>query len=287
MKKKKLTSKTFTPVSTVVAGFALAAAGAHAQSVPVFEYDFPASYNGTGSTITDQSSAGNNGVYDGTISLSSSVPPSAAGGTESINTTAGGVLTSADSLLNNAAVAASGGFTYSVDFMWNGTDSTAYSHTEKIIDYAGTESLQLVTTTGSASLQMTFANDAGTESTAVSTTILPNTWYDVTMVFNTAGNSLVAGDISGTVSMQVNGGVPIFGTATKGTSGDDQSPARPIGVGQLGAAFGYLVGFNGDIYDPSVSLNTQAVPEPSSLSLALMGGLSSLGIMWNNRRRKS
>lgn len=273
-------------MSTVVAGFALAAAGAHAQSVPVFEYDFPASYNGTGSTITDQSGAGHNGVYDGTISLSTSVPASAAGGTESLNTTAGGVLTSADSLLNNATVAASGGFTYSVDFMWNGTDSSSFSHTEKIIDYAGSESLQLITTTGSATLEMTFAPGTNsTETIPVSTTIAPNTWYDVTMVFNTTGNSLVNGDISGTVSMQVNGGIPVFGTATKGTYGDGLD--RPIGVGQLGAAFGYLVGFNGDIYDPSVSLNTQAVPEPSSLSLALMGGLSSLGIMWNNRRRKS
>ena len=285
MKKKKLTQIKFNPVSEVVAGFALAAAGAQGQSTPVFSYDFPASWNGTGTTITDQSSAGNNGTSDGTISLVAAVPPGAAGGTESLSTTAGGVLTGATGSLNNSIVAASGGFTYSVDFMWNGTDSSSFGHTEKIIDYAGTESLQLVTTSGSASLQMIFGNDAGAESTPVSTTILPNTWYDVTMTFDTTGNAVVAGDLSGIASLTVNGGSPITGAATKGTYGDSLS--RPIGVGQLGANFGYLVGFQGDIYNPTVTLNGTAVPEPTSLALGVLGGLSGLGMMLKARRRKA
>ena len=272
-------------MSAVVTGLALAAAGAHGQTTPVFNYNFPASWGGTGTTITDQSSAGNNGTSDGTLALAAAVPPGAPGGTQSINTAAGAILTGANSSLNNAAVAAAGGFTYGVDFMWNGTDSTSFGHTEKIIDYAGTESLQLITTAGSANLQMVFGNDSGsTETIAVSTTILPNTWYDVSLQFNTAGNSLVAGDISGAVDMNVNG-TDFLGAATKGTYGD--SLARPIGVGQLGARFGYLVGLKGDIYDPSVSLGVAEVPEPSSLALALMSGLGSLGMMWNARRSKT
>ncbi len=259
----------------------MAGAGAYAQT-PIFSYQFPASWNGTGTTITDQSAAGNNGVISGTLSLAAAVPPGAPGGAQSINTTAGGILTGANMSLANPVVAAAGGFNYSVSFMWNGTDSSSFGHTEKLIDYAGTESLQLVTTTGSASLQMAFADNLGNETVAVSTTILPNIWYNVSLTFDTAGNSVDGnGDLSGIASLVVNGGAAITGAATKGTYGDNLD--RPIGIGQLGANFGYLVGFKGDIYNPAVSL----IPEPSSLSLGLLGGLGGLGMMWKTRRRKA
>jgi hypothetical protein len=163
--------------------------------------------------------------------------------------------------------------------MWNGTDSTSFGHTEKLIDYAGTESLQLVTTSGSASLQMAFTDDLGNSAPVVSTTIQPNTWYHVGLSFwNT---SMVGGDVKGIASMVVNGGSPISAAATKGTYGDSLN--RPIGVGQLGAPFGYLVGFKGDIYDPSVQLGAAFVPEPSTLALGTLGGLGMMLL----RRRKS
>jgi hypothetical protein len=277
MKAKKRSPKVFTPISAIAAGFALTATGAQAQTTPVFEYDFPAS--GAGPTITDQSSAGNNGSSDGTISLDAVAPPGAAGGTQSLNTTAGGVLTDNATSLANSAVAAAGGFTYNVSFMWNGTDSSSFGHTEKIIDYAGTESLQLITSAGSASLQMSFGDDVGNESIPVSTTIAPNTWYNVSLTFNTGTNTVdINGDISGIASMVVNGGVPIAAAATKGTYGD--SLARPIGVGQLGAPFGYLVGFKGDIYNPSVSLGVVPAPAaPYFLAPAAQSGSVNLSLI--------
>lgn len=279
---KKLTANAIAPVSAVAAVFALGMPGADAQTTPVFNYSFPGSWNGTGSTITDQSTAGNNGTFDGTLSLSSSVP-SGGGGSQSVNTASGGILTGAAQSLNNAAIAAAGGFTFAVSFDWNGTDSTSFGHTEKLIDYAGTESLQLVTTTGSATLEMALANVSSNEVVATSTTILPNTWYNVLVTFNTEGNSVDAnGAISGIVSMQVNGGAPITGSAIKGSYGD--SLDRPIGIGQLGANFGYLVGFKGLVHDPSVALGVTPVPEPSaSALLATVGGLA---MAWNLRRRK-
>ena len=272
---KKYAIRTFIPISAVAAVFGLAASGAHAQTTPVFEYDFPASWNGTGTTITDQSAAGNNGHLDGTLSLDAA-PPAAPGGTASVNTTAGGILTSANSLLNNSAVSAAGGFTYNLSFMWNGTDSSSFGHTEKLIDYAGTESLQLVTTSGSASLQMVFGDDVGGETTPVSTTVLPSTWYSVALTFG--NTSMVGSDVAGTASLYVDGILVDSAAATKGTYGDSLN--RPIGVGQLGANFGYLVGFKGDIYDPSVNLGV--VPEPSTLALGALGGL---GMMWLRRRK--
>jgi len=279
---KKTTAGVLKPLSAFAAMIGLGMPGADAQ--PVFNYSFPASWNGTGTAITDLSGAGNNGTYDGTLALATAVPPGSPGGTESINTSSGGILTGASGSLSNSVVAAAGGFTYNLSFDWNGTDSSSFGHTEKLIDYAGTESLQLITTAGgTATLEMVFGNDTGsTETVASSTTVASNSWYNVKMTFNTTGNSLVAGDISGVESLYVNGSLIGTASATKGTYGD--SLDRPIGVGQLGANFGYLVGFKGDIYDPSVSLGVVAVPEPSST--ALLGICGGLGMAWNLRRRK-
>ena len=44
--------RTFTPISAVAAVFWLAASVADAQTSPVFEYNFPASWNGTGGDDT-------------------------------------------------------------------------------------------------------------------------------------------------------------------------------------------------------------------------------------------
>lgn len=289
MKNKRRSLKKLTPMSAAAAVCALAA-GAHAQTSPVFSYSFPASWGGTGTTVVDQSIVGNDGTTTGTPALSSSVPSGAAGGTQSLNTVSGGILTTANSLLSNANVASSGGFTYDIDFNWNGTDSTSHGHTQKLIDYAGTESLQLITTaSGTASLQMVFDGDTASSSeiVAVSTTVSDNTWYDVEMVFNTAGNTIGGtGDISGYAGLYVNGVLVSNGAATKGTYGDSLN--RPIGVANLGANFGHLVGFDGTIYNPSVDLGAAtAVPEPSSMALGLLGGFGVLGTMWRARRSKS
>lgn len=230
---------------------------------PVFTYGFPASWSGTGTAVTDLSTAGNNGTTVGTLALSASVPPGAPSGTQSITTNSGAITTVGNLLMSNAAVGAAGGFRYDVWFNWDGTDNSSFGHTEKIIDYAGTESLQLTTSAGSAALQMRFDDSVN----AVSTTISPNTWYHVQVEFDSLGNPIVGGNLAGVVSMVVNGGAPLTAAATKTAQGDGLN--RPFGVGQLGANFGYLVGFKGQIYNPSVSL----LPEPGSLALIGLAGI--------------
>ncbi len=274
---------------------ALAASGAHASTTPLFDATFPASWNGTGTAVIDQSSAGNTGFQSGTTGATystSAVPLGAASGTGSmVLNGAAGIKVTPTELLSNANIAADGGFTYNIDFLWNGS-TTSFAQ-QKLIDYAGTESLQLdsITAGTSATLEMAFGGDASLapnvpETIAASTTILANTWYNVTLTFNTGGNSLVGGDISGIADLYVNGVLVSSGAATKGTYGDSLN--RPIAIGEL--AYGHstsIVGLDGDIYNASVDLGVAPVPEPSSLALSALGGFGLLGMMWKVRRPKS
>ena len=95
-----------------------------ALATPVFEYSFPASWNGTGTAIVDQSTAANDGHTNGTLALSANVPPGATAGTQSITTSAGALVTNAADLLDNSIVAAAGGFPLRrlVHVGWNGLD---------------------------------------------------------------------------------------------------------------------------------------------------------------------
>ncbi len=180
-------------------------------AAPVFQYSFPASWNGTGTAVIDQSTAGNDGHTNGTLALSASVPPGATAGTQSITTNAGGIVTNATDLLDNSIVAAAGGFRYDVSFMWDGTDSSSFGHVEKIVDYAGTESLQITTSASSADLEMRFDDSVN----AVTATILPNTWYNVSMIFDSQGNPVVGGNLAGVASLIINGGAPISARRSK------------------------------------------------------------------------
>jgi len=292
---KKPSLKYLTPA---IAGacLGLLPSNSQAQLVPVFDATFPTSWSGTGTAVADLSGAGNVGFQSGTATYTTAaVPPGAGVGTGSmalagaggIKVTGNGTSFPVDELLGNSTVAADGGFTYNIDFLWNGT---ATPTTQKLVDYHGTESLQLTSLTAntSATLGMSFGGDTGSapDVDVVTYTISPNTWYNVTMTFNTAGNSLVGGDISGIADLYVNGSLVSTAAATKGTYGDTLS--RPIGIGEFG--YGHttsILGLTGDIYNASVDLGVAAVPEPSTLAMSGLGGLSALAMVLKGRRRKA
>jgi len=281
IKTKKTSAHILKPLSAFAALIGLGMPGAKAQDI--FNATFPASWNGTSTTVTDLGGSGNTGFQSGTATYTTSaVPPGAAAGTGSMALAgAGGIKVTPTGLLNNAAIATAGGFTYNIDFLWNGTASPS---TQKLVDYAGTESLQLVSLVAntSATMEMAFASNTGVETNASSTTILPNTWYNVTMTFNTAGNSVVGGALAGIESLYVNGSLISSVAATKGDYGDSLN--RPLAIGEFG--YGHttsILGLTGDIYSASVDFGV-VVPEPSST--ALLGVFGGLGMAWKFRRRK-
>jgi len=275
-------------LSVVAATLLLASAFVSAHAAPIFHYSFPASWNGAGSVVTDLSGAGNHGVTNGGTALSATIPAGAPNGTMSLlvnsGTTAatrGGIGTTGTSLLNNPAIAASGGFRYDITFMWDGTVHTTWSGYQKVLDYAGTESLQLQNanaTSGTADLFFIFTQQnpsgSGDVATGPSLPILANTWYTATGLFDTGGGTIAGdGSITGVATLTVTpvGGssssafVPVFKT----TYGDGLN--RAISVGAW-AGNSDSVYFHGLIYDAAVTL----VPEPSLTGLLALAGLALL-----------
>lgn len=258
--------------------------GVTARAVtPVFSYHFPTSYDGTSATVTDQSSAGHNGSALGFATthppLATAVPPGAAG--NSLTTNTGGLETTALKLLDNASIAANGGFSFLTGFMWDGTTRTTFGGVQKILDYAGTESLQLETTSGNSATAIlhfifTAQGVAGGADvvTGPSITISSGTWYQATGTFNTLGNAVDAsGFIAGLATVTATnlaGNTPTSASAPVTKTNYGESLNRPIGIGELplNSATSHLVTFDGDVYDPSVSFGV--VPEPAT-ALGLIG----------------
>ncbi len=262
--------RVFSLAAVVAASVPLALTGVASAVTPVFDYQFPDSWDGSeGTPVVDLSPAGNNGTADASASLSSDVPPGAPAGSMSLD---GGVNTDAADLLTNDAVAAAGGFSYETSFLWDGT--TNNFDVLKIIDYAGTESLQVaVDDTGDTpvgTLEMVFSDDVAAAHPIVP--IEPNTWYDVLMTFDTQGNSVDGeGALAGLASLIVNGGDPVSESVVKTNFGD--SLDRAIGVGRH-PAFDNILDLNGLVHSARVSLGV--VPEPATLSLLALSSLAVL-----------
>ncbi len=262
----KPTKLTF--VALCAAAFSVATV--HASSI--FEYSWPAS--GLTPVISDLSTAGND-ANPGNATLSSTIPAGAPAGTQSLATNDGGAVTQATSLLLNSIVDAAGGFRFDTQFLWDGTNDAGSSILiQKIIDYAGTESLQLENidlSGGTATLRFLF-NDAAEGPT---TTIVANQWYDVSAVFTTTAGVQGDGSLPGVATLTVDGN-SFSQNISKTSFGDGLD--RSIGIGALSVA-PTIIELHGLIYDPSVQL----LPEPSTALLALLAAGS---LLLSNRRWK-
>ncbi|HZZ42871.1 MAG TPA: hypothetical protein VFE58_08025 [Tepidisphaeraceae bacterium] len=252
---------------------------AFASNPPIVEYSFPISWNGSG-VVSDLSAAGNNAVIQGTASVSTTIPAGTTG--KSILTNAGGPITNYASefaLLTNAYVASYGGFSYDTWFRWDGTANASWN-TQKIIDYSGTESLQLYNAAGvgqTANEQVQFAfNSSTTTANAISFSISPNVWYHAIATFSSGSNTVGSdGSLAGVASFSLGTG-STFTTTTLNVTKTNQGDAlvRPIAIGNLGLAnSSALVEFDGLIYNPTVSLGVEPLP-----AIATLDGPPSIGV---------
>ena len=260
-------------------GACLAACGpAVADFTPVFEYSFPASYDGTGpgSSVLDQSSAGHDATVDAgtnTAALIDNRPSGFDSSLMSLTAANGGHgATTEIDLLENSTIDDYGGFMMDVWMQWEGT----YTNTRKQIDYAGTEYIRTSggdAVAGTTPVQFVLS-DSGT---ILSHTINANEWYHVQGVFDSGTNQTdESGNLVGNAYLYVDGVLvdSAFGV-TKTSFGD--SLDRPIGINRWAGGGGDWN--QGLIFNPSVYLGH--AEEPMQLFIDTTTGEATLEHMPN------
>ena len=249
---------------TIAATLALGGA-AHAAKTPVFFYDAPNAVStlAVNAAIADQSGAGNNGrVEQQPVPVVMDAP---VGGGFSFDMTGSGgsVRTLAIDLLNNAAVFNAGGFQMDV---WFKTDGTTSGNFGSLINYAGTERIELAgQNTGPGGLgdknYLEFRlSSTGDFVANPDTLVADNQWHHAVskfMVTDASNPSNLRGDIH----LALNGTTHIYRGAVKTSQGDDLN--RVIGVGHhptAGTTVNNNDDFDGLIYQPKVWLGYDLDP---------------------------
>ena len=253
----------------VVGLLAMFSTTVQAGLIPVFEYSFPDSYDGTTQTVIDLSTAGNDATMRDLL-LPGYVPdvrpPSFATGGSIYTAIGGSGMTDATKLLTNPVVAAHGGFTFDTWFM-SDDSLTADGH---LISNSGSDVLRVFDGKFQASM---YAEDPPVNEHVYGPTIEADRWYHLAYRFDTMGNAVDAeGLILGELSLLVDN--MVVGSAMMNRYPYTEILDRPIGFNGKGDQSGYWdVHPSSYLFNPSVSLGV--VPEPSAL-VALAGLLGML-----------
>ena len=245
-----------------------------ARGQTVFRYS---AFQGSGKdlpVVFDAGGAGNDGLADETTKLGSATPtdgvPTDAGNRSLDGRGLGGVVSGGTSELLNAAIAEAGGFTLEAWFRWDGTGSV-----NSILDYAGTEKLVIDTNVGAGDeLRMRINSDPNFDSIIGS--VAPGQWHYAAAVFDTLGNAVDGGAITGEFRLYLDGQL-MSTTDSRTVSEFGDSLDRPIGIGKHPLNF-EADRFAGLVFEPRVTLGALAaedllyvVPEPHSVALFACG----------------
>ena len=159
----------------------------------------------------------------------------------------------------NSAIADAGGFTMEAWFKWNGAGSV-----NSLIDYAGTEKIVLDTAQGAGNeVRMRINSDSSLD--AVIGTVAADQWHYVAAVFDTQGNTVNAGSITGIFRLYLDGSLAdTTGNLTISDFGD--SLARPIGVAK------HPLNFEADRFDGLVFEPARQPRRAAPIRIALCAG---------------
>ena len=260
---------------TILLCFLIYSPRAHSQVV--FHYQ---AFQGGGKdlpNVPDSGPGANDGTADETTKFNSSIAevgvPMSAGNRSFDGKGLGGIVSGGTSELSNSAIADAGGFTMETWFNWNGAGAI-----NSLIDYAGTEKIVLDTAQGAGNeVRMRINSDSALDS--VIGTVGADEWHYVAAVFDTQGNTVDAGSITGIFRLYLDGSLTdTTDSLTISDFGDSLN--RTIGVGK------HPLNFEGDrfdglIFEPRVSLGALSqsellfVPEPGGFVLMVLGALIS------------
>ncbi len=253
---------------------------------PVFEYSFPASYDGTTTTLTDLSPAGTHGVVQSTGAYLDGVRPAGFASGGSMHGLLGGRgLTNAIDLLANADIAAAGGYTMDLWARWDNEDLVNGAvPTSQLLSYSGTETIMSV----NGSLAATLYLEGNIFEYVMGPVIEVGKWYHIVAEFDTMGSTVNgAGSIFGEMNLWVNGVLENTFSGLVNSVGDDID--RPVGLntwpGDLNFG-GAGLNSTAKLFNPSLYLGV-AVPEPTSAGILGVAMVLGLGVRRRHLRSDS
>jgi hypothetical protein len=246
-----------------VAALLATSSAAHAQKVPLFFYDAPESATplAVNAAIADQSGAGNNGRIEQATVATVADTPTGSGYSFNVGIGSGSVRTLAIDLLDNADVLAAGGFQFDVWFKTDGTSSGIFG---SLINYAGTERIELAGQAGGPGgladknyLEFRVSSGGGDYVANPTKNISDNQWHHVTSKFIVTDASDPR-NLRGDMHLILDGVTHIYKNGVKTSQGDDLN--RVISIGNHPTASSQPAGlnntdnFDGLIYQPKAWL---------------------------------